>query len=345
MADRSPYAAEVAVLLRGAVAAALRAPSVLNTQPWRWRLSGSTLELYRDPSRQLHVLDPDGRLAVLSCGAALHHARVSLAAARRRALAERFPDPAAMDLLARLTVAPGTYTDQREIAMAHAIQQRRTDRRLIAHARYLGEEQLAPLSAAATGEGVTLHRVTPGQRHLAAVAADRAQRIQDANGAYAREIANWTRHRSAGSGVDAASMVAPVQRPVPLRDLSGGGETGLHSGFGDDDYAEYLILATRDDTALDWLRAGEAASAVWLTATVGGLAMSAISEVIEVPEARVVLSGLLDQPHFPQLVLRTGLQGHPSPAPASSRRALRDVLEELPPCADDPGDRRRGCGP
>ena len=329
MADRSRDA-EQAALLRGAVTAALRAPSVLNTQPWRWRLVGSTLELYRDPARQLAVLDPEGRLAVLSCGAALHHARVSLAAAHRRALADRFPDPASRDLLARLTVALDAYTDQREIAMAHAIGQRRTDRRLIAHARYLGWEHLDPLSEAAAGEGAVLHRVTPGQRHLAAVAADRAQRVQQANEAYAREIDAWTRHRSVGSGVDTASLVTPVPRPVPLRDLSGGGETGLHPGFGDDDFAEYLILATRGDTPADWLRAGEAVSAVWLTATVHGLAMSAISEVIEIPEARVVLGGLLGQPGYPQLVLRTGLQGHPTPAPASSRRALRDVLEELP---------------
>ncbi|MFC7483337.1 Acg family FMN-binding oxidoreductase [Luedemannella flava] len=335
MADRSQYAAEEAVLLRGAVSAALHAPSVLNTQPWRWRLTGSSLELFRDPSRQLHVLDPDGRLAVLSCGAALHHARVSLAAAHRRALVDRFPDPVIIELLARLSVAPEVYTDQREIAMAHAIKQRRTDRRLIAYARYLGKEDIALLSMAAVSEGVTLHRVTPGQRHLVAMAADRAQRIENTNGAYGREIAEWTRRRSVGSGVGSASLVAPVPRPVPLRDLSGGGQTGLHPGFGDDDYAEYLIVATGGDIALDWLRAGEAASAVWLTATVHGLAMSAISEVVEIPEARAVLSGLLDQPGHPQLLLRTGLQGHSAPPPASSRRPLGDVLEEIPVNAPD----------
>jgi hypothetical protein len=31
-----------------AVAAALRAPSLLNSQPWRWRLAGDAAELWAD---------------------------------------------------------------------------------------------------------------------------------------------------------------------------------------------------------------------------------------------------------------------------------------------------------
>ncbi len=50
---------------------AVRAPSVHNSQPWRWRFDGGTLELFADRSRQLPATDPQGRGLVLSCGAAL----------------------------------------------------------------------------------------------------------------------------------------------------------------------------------------------------------------------------------------------------------------------------------
>jgi hypothetical protein len=35
------------------LAHALRAPSVHNTQPWRWRLGGDVIDLFADVGRQL----------------------------------------------------------------------------------------------------------------------------------------------------------------------------------------------------------------------------------------------------------------------------------------------------
>src|SRR5262245_36637254 len=65
-------------ILAKAAVAALGAPSVFNTQPWRWRIGGDVAELRADRSRQVHSIDPDGRLLVLSCGIALHYARTAL---------------------------------------------------------------------------------------------------------------------------------------------------------------------------------------------------------------------------------------------------------------------------
>src|SRR5690242_17336313 len=68
-------------VLAGAAAEAARyAPSILSTQPWRWRVRPGRMELFAEPRRQLGVTDPDGRLLILSCGTALHHACVALAA-------------------------------------------------------------------------------------------------------------------------------------------------------------------------------------------------------------------------------------------------------------------------
>jgi hypothetical protein len=320
--------------LRDAAGAARYAPSVLNTQPWRWRLHASTLELRRDVSRQLRSIDAKGRLATLSCGAALHHASVLLSAHGYGVTIHRLPDADSPNLLARLTIAAGAGIDRRDHEMARAIRNRHSDRRPIAGDRSIADAQLRALVSAAARQGASLYRVNESQRPFLGVAADRAQSIEARDETYRRELYAWTLERPRDAGVSFASLVAPVERPVALRDFADGGETGLHPGFGDDRYADYLIVTTAGDERIDWLQAGEATSAVWLTATANRLAMSAISDVVEVAGARALLTSFLDEPGHPQLVLRTGSQGQPIPAPPSSRRDLRDVLDEDPPWAD-----------
>jgi hypothetical protein len=126
------------------------------------------------------------------------------------------------------------------------------------------------------------------------------------------------------------TIVAPVPHLVPLRDFAPDGETLLHPEFGDDRFADYLILATHGDTPTDWLEAGEATSAVWLTATSQGLAVSAMSEVVEVAGARALLRSLLYNRGQPQLVLRVGVDMQQLPPPASLRRPPSDVIETDP---------------
>ena len=61
---------------------AVRAPSVHNTQPWRFHVGPAGLELHADRSRQLPAVDPFGRELLISCGAALYGLRLRCPAAR-----------------------------------------------------------------------------------------------------------------------------------------------------------------------------------------------------------------------------------------------------------------------
>src|SRR3954447_4510385 len=91
--------------LAEAARAAGRAPSIHNTQPWRWQIRDGVADLYAERTRQLRESDPDGRMLITSCGAALHHACVALAAEGYTPDVTPMPDPDQPDLLARVTVA------------------------------------------------------------------------------------------------------------------------------------------------------------------------------------------------------------------------------------------------
>ncbi|MEV0718018.1 nitroreductase [Asanoa sp. NPDC050611] len=301
----------------------------MNTQPWRWRLRDATLELSRDPDRRLDAVDPDGRMATVSCGAALHHVRVALAVRGYEVAVRRLSDTG--DRLAVVGVTGPAPPSPSACEMAAAIRHRHSDRRPIAATSRVDDDVIAVLDSAAGNEGCKLFRIGDAERAFLGAAVDQAQRSERDDPAYRRELAAWTTHRPPGAGVSFESLVAAVPRPVAVRDFAGDGETGLFPGFGDDRFADYLVLGAPADTALDQLRAGEATSAVWLTATARGLATSVMSDVLEVPSTRAAVGRLLAGRAEPQLVIRTGIQGHPVPPPATSRRALGEVLDEGPP--------------
>src|ERR1700746_1179652 len=89
-------------VIRDAVLLASRAPSLHNSQPWRWVVEDARLQLWADPRRWMHATDRTGREMTLGCGAVLDHLRVALAAAGWDSVTERFPDPGNPDHLATL---------------------------------------------------------------------------------------------------------------------------------------------------------------------------------------------------------------------------------------------------
>jgi Nitroreductase family len=80
-ASVKPHPSNIAIpvsKLARLVATAARAPSVHNTQPWRFRAGRDTIDLLADRSRKLPRIDPAGREMLISCGAALFGLRLAI---------------------------------------------------------------------------------------------------------------------------------------------------------------------------------------------------------------------------------------------------------------------------
>src|SRR5260370_30270289 len=84
--------------------AAVAAPSMHDTQPWRFRVlhRAQAIELRADPRRALRYGDPSGRAVHIACGAALFNMPLAAAVAGRQPVVQLLPDPDPPPLLARV---------------------------------------------------------------------------------------------------------------------------------------------------------------------------------------------------------------------------------------------------
>jgi nitroreductase len=314
--------------LRSALSLAIRAPSVHNSQPWRWRVGPHSLHLYADLDRHLANTDPDRRDLMLSCGAALNHCVVALAALGWQSKTHRFPNPADPAHLASIELQRRTPAEL-DVALAAAIPRRRTDRRYFS-SWPVPPGDIALMSARAARAGVRLLRVedVTGLKEVVAQAA----RMHAADSDYLSELAAWSGRHASPAGVPARNT--PASDPaadMPSRRFAGTALAQPPETVSTDDNAVVLALGTRGDDDLTRLRAGEATSLVLLTATAQGLANCPVTEPLEISETReAVRADVFDSNEFPQMLLRVGWAPvNADPLPSTPRWPLSDVVTRL----------------
>ena len=298
------------------VAAAARAPSSHNTQPWRWIASadGRRIELYADRSQALPVNDPHGRELVISCGAALFALRVAAAQAGTGALVVPFPDEDPDHLASvHLTGAPGD-----EAALYGALASRRTHHGSFAQAS-IAPDTLAALRAAAKAEGACLHVMDALQRNSVAGLVAEADRVLWCDRGWRRELARWFRTRHSGDGLT-VSLAALVPTRFVVAHLDLGRRRGASDAHLVEEAPAVVVLGTHEDQPEDWLRAGQALERVLLVAALAGLSAAFENQPCEASPAMRSRLGAVLHGHVPQMVARLGPT---EPARPSPRRPVR----------------------
>jgi nitroreductase len=320
--------------IRTALALATRAPSVHNSQPWRWRVGPHGLHLYADYDRRLPNTDPDNRDLLLSCGASLNHCVVGLAALGWQTKVHRFPNPGDDEHLAAIELHRHTAADV-DVALAAAIPRRRTDRRHYG-SWPVPHGDIALMGARAARAGVTLRRVEALTDISNLVAQAARQHATDYG--YLSELTTWSGRYGSKAGVPARST--PESDPtaaLPGRVFAGTALAQPPDAEPADDNAIVVALGTSDDDQMARLRAGEATSLVLLTATALGLASCPITEPLEVTETReAVRMNIFGADAYPQILLRIGWAPvNADPLPSTPRRSLSEVVQRLDGSAFD----------
>jgi nitroreductase len=312
--------------VRAVLIAAGQAPSLHNSQPWRFRLRPRSIELHADLDRQLPAADPDGRELRLACGAALFSLRLALHGLGIRPIVTTFPDPAQPALLAAVRHGGHKPPTPDQLRLLRAIPTRRTNRRHFADVALTPAEQHA-LRRAALEEGSWLQLVEDAaQRRTLQQLATRAHNQQLADPDFVAELARWT--GTTPDRRDGVPAYAGGPQPAPqdqwtLRDFAAGAGPERIPGKNFEHQPSIAVLTPYLAGPEADIHTGQALQRVLLTATTHGLAVSFLSQILEVASTREELRRLVGAARAPLAVLRIG-RGYP--VPATPRRDVADLV-------------------
>jgi nitroreductase len=325
------------------VAAATRAPSIHNTQPWRFEAGADRLDIYLDPDRALTVLDPTRRQQVISCGGAVVFAVVALSAAGHASTVDLLTDDGDPDHLATIEVTGTRDPSDEDRALAEAIQRRHTVRAPF-QPRAVPADLIDRLQEEAGRFDAWFKPIARSEEEVATVfLIARAEEMEQGDPAYVAELQAWMRTDPAavdGVPVEAVPTGDPHARPSNwlIRDfVVDQREQHPFLPAGDPDAPPpeverpaVVLIGTDGDDRYDWLQAGRALGRVLLHATSAGLAASPLTQALDWPATRSRLQSRLSLVGHPQMLLR---MGYPQEAPtgtASGRRPVDEVLRFVP---------------
>jgi nitroreductase len=315
-------------VVKRSVLLACRAPSVHNSQPWRWVSEGEGLHLYVDRSRWVQNTDRSGREALISCGAVLDHLRVAMAAAGWQAHIKRFPNPDNIDHLASVEFSPRELVADIDRERADAILQRRTDRLPFRCPTFWA--RFEPVLRGSVGGTVAILDVLSDEvRSQLAEASRLTETVRRYDASYHAELLWWTAPFALSGGIPPEALPSTSERwrVDVARDFPARSDVDRRPDVGVDS-SKIVVLSAAGDTRPEVFGCGEALSSVLLECTMSGMATCTLTHLIELDESRDIVRGLIDGRREPQALIRVGIAPPMEDLPAATpRRPLDDVLE------------------
>jgi hypothetical protein len=304
--------------------AATRAPSVHNSQPWRFVVGPRRIAVHADPERQLRVADAPGRALLVSCGAAVMNLRVAAEHLGFHPRVRILPAPDDPTHVATLDVDHRHSRGGRLADLHPAIAARRTNRYPFADRR-VPQSVLAEVIEAVDLEHAVLRVYDDAAEVDRVVGLIRAAEL-DATltlPAAASERADWVGRRREGEGIPADSLgPRPVSIRAPHRDLAPGADPERER-VPFETTPTIAVLSTMHDQRADWVRAGMALERALLVLTRAGVSASFMNQPVELPDVRWLLRSPLTGVGQAQMVLRIG---YGPPVPLTPRRPLTEVV-------------------
>jgi nitroreductase len=300
---------------------AILAPSTHNTQPWKFRIKDTEIEIYIDRSRWLRVVDADQRELHISVGCALENL---LIAAEHFGMGHHviyFPETGHDDHVATISFIPeGEPTQFRRPELFDAIVERATNH-LTFEDRPVPDSERRWLGDCCAEEGIALWLTDQAEiKRKVDELTVRADAEQFADPAWRHELGQWL-----GQGVYGNSWMVSKLGQLAVTYLN------LSKGVAKKD-SELLqsapllaVLTSKQNHPDVQIQVGQAFQRIALTATVLGIRVHPMSQILEFPELKQELTSLLPtQGLMPQHAFRLGYAA--GEVEHTPRRPLAEVL-------------------
>jgi hypothetical protein len=298
---------------------AILAPSSQNTQPWKFNVSGSEIEVLSDKTRWLTVADADQREFYISIGCAMENLLIAAGHFGYASDVQYFPEPNRTDLVATVRLIPGGKLENRDPGLFQAILARHTNRQPYEN-RTVPESDLQLLNNT-TEEGLGLYvtsdpKIKSEFRDLEV----RADKIQYDNVEYKSELGYWLGQGMMGpTGIQAKI----AQFEVLFLD-DGKDQIKKDSDLLNSTPALGFIISSENDRTSQ-VKAGQLLERVWLTATALNIRVQPMSQALEVPQTKEVLARLVpDNGSYLQQTFRLGYA--PPETEYTPRRPMKEVI-------------------
>jgi molybdopterin/thiamine biosynthesis adenylyltransferase len=276
----------------GAIAAAaIRAPSASNAQPWCID-AGPDAVTIRLATEHTSTLDVEHRASAVALGAALFNAKVAAAAHHVLGPATFTEDADGVPLQATLRLGEGSDPD---LAGLYDVMLAREANRRLGTAQPIDDDVLHALHAAAEREDAQLHLITAHDdiaRAATIVAgSDRARYLTPALHAEMIAELRWPGDPLPNTGIDIRSLeFAPgdlaivdiLRRPdvmVQLARWNAGSVLGEGTRRQVAASSALAVISVPGASLTDYARGGSAAEAIWISAQQRGLAVQPMSPI------------------------------------------------------------------
>jgi nitroreductase len=277
----------------GLIAAGLLAASSRNAQPWRFVVSGKTIDVLADGRRSLGSIDPNNRQMTIGVGCCIENMVLGASGVGITPLLNIFPEGPAGKTIARFTIFEGVGPVSKE---AKALAQRHTNRGPYQRDRVIDTKILDALAALNTSSMTKLFWLTAdseaGKRFAAGTLKATSDFVADKN--LVVDSYNWFRftagdHRDGltlpSSGLPPINARVAMMLPQSLREdphtawveMTKTVHLGTASQFG------LIAIPALDDRAA-LIEAGRLWQRLHVQATVMGLAMQPLCQMIEMAD-------------------------------------------------------------
>lgn len=310
------------------VSAAVAAPSIHNTQPWRFRLvpETSVLEVRAATERALPATDPQGRALHISVGAAVLNLRTAARHLGWSPEVRLLPDPAEPGLLAGVRLdEPAPCRLPAVDALYDAIWRRHSIR-----SPFTGPPVprgvLAGFADAARAEDAELLLPDDAETARLLRLTTEAERRNTVDPALRAESRRWLQEAGARPYGIPATALGPQDAGghLPMRDFGALAPERHLAPVRFEAHPRIAVLLTRGDGPADWLRAGLALEHVLLAATVHGVRASLLHQAMEWRFLRWEARDVRHGPAFAQMLVRFGYGPEGTPTP---RLPVTEVID------------------